>query len=220
MTDTEINRILNSLTALHQQDPRLKGAPGERAAILALKRYKNLRPNSVILHSVAYPYIPGTPGNIHWENNTMIHYDRTTGVNDEIDIVYVTSYRIFLIEVKTYRRTAIKLTDLWEFNKNTPVPKSVQSQTEKHCRHFYYTFYDHIPDGKMDYIVPIIVFVDKCRVDDKRSDSQREEMPACTLNTLNKIVSVYDTPLDNAIDVDALVKQIRRKAASIEEVIL
>lgn len=219
MTDAEVNKFLRQVQALWGGDARKKGTPGERAALAALKRYKNLCRPSVIIHSFAYPYAKGEAGNIHLDDNGNLDFttDRGQG-QEEIDLVFITTRRVFLIEVKTYKRDNIKLTDLWEFYKG-PVKKSVQSQTEKHARHFYYNFYEYFPDGKKEYIVPVIVFIDRCKVKDERSMKQKEAMPACILNNLNKIISVYDTPLQYAIDIDALLGAMLNKQFSNEGII-
>jgi hypothetical protein len=184
----------------------------------ALRRYSARRGRCLIINSLEYGVVPKVPGNIKLIDNKVTHIPNDGGI-DEIDVVFVTSYRIFLIEVKTYRRKNIRLTNTWEYKSNSPAEKSVITQTEKHARQFYYNFYPYIPDGNPDYIIPLIVFVDKCHVTDERDIEFKNYIPVCVINKLNKLISVLDTPLDNAIDIDNLLKGLK-SVAKMEELVL
>lgn len=188
----------------------------------ALKRYSDRRGKCLLLNSVEYGVVPQVPGNLFYDKDSkhITHVANDGGI-DEIDIVLATSFRIFLIEVKTYRRKNIRLTNTWEYKGNTPVDKAVITQTEKHARQFYYNFYPYIPEGNPDYIIPLIVFVDDCKVTDKRDIEFKSYLPVCTLNKLNKLISELDTPLDDGlIDLDALMKGIKSISNEIGEVML
>ena len=189
-----------------------KGALGEDAVWEVLAE----RPGKCLLyHSLRYPYQTDRSGicylgNIKYENGQF--FDITSeDTEDEIDCVYITPYRIFLIEVKSYRAKRIDIYDHWINRGNEPMDKSPVTQAEKHARHFYHATYEYIPDGKTEYIVPVVCFVDKTILRDARDEYFQRYIPVCTLNSLNKVIQTYNKPLKYGIslkDMDHRVKQI------------
>lgn len=165
-----------------------------------------------------YPYCNSIPGNIKLVNNTLQSF-MDTNTNDEIDIVLLTPYRIFLCEVKAYRYK-VTLTNEWTYRSKGPVEKSIPVQTEKHARHFYYNFYDVIPDGNYKYIVPIIIIADKCIIDDQRDFKWKNYIPITNLNMLNKTISNLDAPLEYKIDVKTVFEIIKTRSISFGKVSL
>ena len=109
-------------------------------------------------------------GNIKLEDGKYVEYtDAKNGriLEDEIDILYITPYRIIPIEVKAYHAN-LKVYDNWMDKQGTPVDKYPITQAEKHARHLYHALVDVIPDGRPEYIRPIVCFVDRCKLDDRR----------------------------------------------------
>ncbi len=165
-----------------------------------------------------YPYVKGIPGNIK-QDNQMIYEVEGDTFNDDTDILFITSYRIFVIEVKAYRGK-VKLTNEWTYHLSKADEKSVLCQAEKHARHFYHTFYSYIPDGNPEYIIPLVVFTDKCDLDDTRDSKWKKYIPACILNNLNASVANLDKPLDYKIDISNFHKGIKDYATKIGETFL
>ena len=102
-------------------DMKSKGNLGEEAVLAICYDRKQKVGNGLLYQSFMYRYQTsrsGTcyTGNIKYENNEFVEYTDDS-INDEIDVLYVTPYRIFAIEVKSYH--ARKL-DVYEhlFNRN------------------------------------------------------------------------------------------------------
>ena len=68
----------------------------------------------LVYHSFSYPYATDRSGktctgNIKWENGRFKEYTESNReIDDEIDILFVTHYRIFPIEVKSGERYSTK----------------------------------------------------------------------------------------------------------------
>jgi hypothetical protein len=188
-----------------------KGTFGEQAVIAVVQEYQGIR-GGTIIHSFMYKYASNRqginyPGNIHREaDGSFKTIDGYSNTNDEIDIVYITPYRIFAIEAKA-RSGTWKIDDLWCLQQSTPVDKSPLAQAEKHARHLYHSIYEYLPDGNPNYIVPMTVFVDKARVMDSRSSDQKFYLPVTIVNTLKKKIRDYDTPLKYELDTVGLMKK-------------
>ena len=65
-----------------------------------------------------------------------------------------------------------------------------------HARHLLSGIFEALPDGDENYIVPIVVFVDRCKLVDKRSKWQREYIHKATLNKFADVLSANNTPLN------------------------
>ena len=207
-----------------------KGDLGEDAVLdicLAIKR----QVGGIVVQSFAYPYASNREGknytgNIKWENDQFVEYTDQKGLTDEIDILLITPYRIFPIEVKSYKAN-IKVYDHWmDRDNNGPdkpkgmikVDKSPIAQAEKHARHLYHQLYMALPDGKADYILPIVCFVDRCTVDDDRSAAMQNYLPVTILNTLRPTIAQYNAPLRYALDLDAIKRRLNEiKSATRKE---
>lgn len=209
-----INSILSSMRKSGKlKDMKAKGDAGEQA-VLQIVLELHRRTGGLVYQSFRYPYQQdktGTTylGNVKLENNEFVEYtDASNGrrLEDEIDILYVTPYRIFPIEVKSYH-AKIEVKNDWVWKQGTPVDKSPVAQAEKHARHLYHALYDVIPDGRPEYIKPVACFVDRCTLIDKRTDAQISYLPCCILNTLKKTLISENTPLRYNIDI----VQVQRK---------
>ncbi len=219
-----INDILRNMrTAGKVSNMKQKGNLGEEAVLSICYERKQKAGNGLLYQSFMYPYQTNASGvcytgNIKLEDNKFVEYTRDT-LNDEIDILYITAYRIFPIEVKSYNARRLDVYDHWFNRGSTPVDKSPIMQAEKHARHLYHAIYDVLPDGSPDYIVPIVCFVDKCRVNDDRSEHFRDYIPVCTLNRLLSTINNYNKPLDYNLDLGEIERKLNEVKVSIKRVL-
>lgn len=216
-----INDVLGKMRKAGKlQDMHEKGDLGEEAVLAVCLKRKEQLGNGLLYQSFMYPYQTDRSGvcytgNIKYENNEFVEYTDDS-INDEIDVLYITPYRIFAIEVKSYKAKRLDVYEHW-FNRNsTPVDKSPIAQAEKHARHLYHAIYDVLPDGNPNYIQPMVCFVDKCKVLDDRSDHFRDYVPVCILNTLLSTINKYNIPLDYNLDLDMISSKLNEVKVSIK----
>lgn len=216
-----VNDILDKMRKAGKiQDARGKGDAGEDAVIAICYDRLQRSGKGLLYQSYMYPYQSNRQGvvytgNIKYENQQFNEYTDES-INDEIDVLYITPYRIFIIEVKSYHARKLEVYDHW-FNYNgSPVDKSPIAQAEKHARHFYHAVKDFIPDGDSRYIIPIVCFVDKCKVLDDRSQHFRDYIPISILDTLLSTINKYNKPLDYNIALDQLEQHLERIKVSIK----
>ena len=201
-------------------DMKAKGDLGEEAVLAICYDRKQKVDNGLLYQSFMYPYQSNREGicytgNIKYEDGNFVEYTDTS-INDEIDVLYITPYRIFPIEVKSYGAKKLDVYEHW-FNRNsTPVDKSPIAQAEKHARHLYHAIYDVIPEGDTSYIVPIVCFVDKCKVRDDRTPYHRDYIPVCILNTLLKTINHYNTPLEYNLALPAIESKLNEIKVSVK----
>lgn len=201
-------------------DMKEKGNLGEEAVLAICYDRKQKVGNGLLFQSFMYPYQTSRDGvcytgNIKYEDGNFVEYTDDS-INDEIDVLYITPYRVFAIEVKSYSARKLDVYEHW-FNRNgSPVDKSPIAQAEKHARHFYHAVYDVLPDGNPNYIIPLVCFVDKCKVRDDRSEYFRDYVPVCILNTLLKTINKYNTPLEYNIDLTAMQSKLDQIKVSIK----
>lgn len=219
-----INDVLKNMRSAGKvQDMKEKGDLGEEAVLAICNERKQKTGNGLLYQSYMYPYQTNRSGvcytgNIKYENEQFVEYTNDS-INDEIDVLYITPYRIFVIEVKSYKARSLDVYEHW-FNRNsTPVDKSPIAQAEKHARHLYHAIYDVLPDGNPKYIVPMVCFVDKCRVRDDRSEHFRDYVPVCILNNLLKTLNKYNTPLEYNLDLTHLERKLQTTKVSIKRVL-
>ncbi len=216
-----INDVLyNMRKAGKIQDMKEKGNLGEEAVLAICYERKKTAGVGILYQSFMYPYQSdsgGTvyTGNIKYEDNQFVEYTDDS-INDEIDVLYITPYRIFPIEVKSYKARSLEVYEHW-FNRNsTPVDKSPVMQAEKHARHLYHAIYDVLPDGNPYYIQPMVCFVDKCRVRDDRSDYFADYVPVCILNNLLSTINKYNYPMEYNLDLQMIEKKLNEVKVSIK----
>jgi len=195
------------------KDNKAKGAAGEAAALDVVHEYRSLR-GGILKSGFMYPYASNRQnqvylGNIFYDEEKGSYYDMTRQLNDEIDILYISHYRIFPIEVKAYTDSSIVLTDQWMMRRKKPVEKSPLAQAEKHARHLYHQLYDVIPEGDPSYIKPLVCFVASATVDDQRSNIMQFYLPATILNTLQRTLSDFDTPGKYTLDLAMIEKKLK-----------
>lgn len=212
-----INDVLRNMRAAGKvQDMKEKGDLGEEAVLSICYDRKEKTGTGLLYQSFMYPYQTTRSGrcytgNIKYENGDFVEYTDDS-INDEIDVLYITPYRIFAIEVKSYKARSLDVYEHWFNRGSTPVDKSPIMQAEKHARHLYHALYDVLPDGEPKYIQPLVCFVDKCRVRDDRSQHFIDYVPVCILNNLLATINTYNTPLEYNLDLE----QIERKLNSVK----
>lgn len=212
-----INDVLRNMRAAGKvQDMKEKGDLGEEAVLSICYDRKEKTGTGLLYQSFMYPYQTTRSGrcytgNIKYENGDFVEYTDDS-INDEIDVLYITPYRIFAIEVKSYKARSLDVYEHWFNRGSTPVDKSPIMQAEKHARHLYHALYDVLPDGEPKYIQPLVCFVDKCRVRDDRSQHFIDYVPVCILNNLLATINAYNTPLEYNLDLE----QIERKLNSVK----
>lgn len=216
MSKKSINSILKDMRASGKlMDMKGKGDAGEEA-VLQLTLTRMAHTGGIVFHSFKYPYQSNRQGvtylgNVKFENGKYVEYTEGKGnrsFEDEIDVLYISPYRIFPIEVKSYHAN-LEVYDFWMKKQGTMVDKSPVSQAEKHARHLYHALYDVIPDGNPEYIKPIVCFVDRCKLVDNRSDEQIAYIPCCILNNFNATIIKNNTPLEYNLDMDMVAKKLK-----------
>ena len=202
-------KVDNILADMHNQESTDKGSFGEKAVLKICESLYQMQ-GGILYHSFTYSVDKDLPGNIKKDDDGSFYLENLSN-STEIDVLFVTPFRIFPIEVKAYRANKITLTD--DSIKGCYVTnKSPVHQNEMHCRHLYSGIFMTIPEGNPDYIVPIVCMVDKAEIIDSRSDWQKDYIHLCTLNTLKHTLIQYNKPLDyklNLVDIDNRLKEIK-----------
>lgn len=200
---------------------KAKGDYGESAAVAVVREYIQERGSgSFLLQSVTYPYAKSKHGkfyggNIIKEGASYKEVPGREGIHDEIDLLLITSNRIFAIEVKA-RTGKWKLYDFWGKQNSSAVDKYPIAQAEKHARHLYHQIYEYLPDGDPKYIVPLTVFVDKATIEDSRNDYDKEYLPIAILNNLKKVILKYDIPQGYNLHLSDIRKRLSRISKFVE----
>ena len=221
-----IDNVLSKMRkAGKMQDMKEKGNLGEEAVIAICYDRKQKTGNGLLYQSYMYPYQTNRQG-VCYTGNVVFKmkgdmpefYEHTReSINDEIDVLYITPYRIFPIEVKSYHSRLIEVYDHW-VNKNSEfVDKSPVMQAEKHARHLYHAIHEVLPDGNPDYIKPIVCFVDRCKIIDDREKKFVDYIPVCVLNNLLKTLNKYNKPLEYNLDIAAIERKLNEVKVSIKQ---
>lgn len=219
---TDVNQHLQEMREHGKLgDVKAKGASGEAAVMDIMHNYRNLR-GGLLYQGFMYPYASDRSGkvylgNIFWNEETKQFSDMTRQLNDEIDVLYVSHYRIFAIEVKSYHMRKVELDNKWMIRDGKMVDKSPIAQAEKHARHLYHQLFDVLPDGDPRYIIPVVCFVDRVdkEFEDKRTPDFAVYMPVVPINDLQQAIIDKDFALsDCTLDLEAIerkLNQIRRE---------
>ncbi len=191
-----------------------KGVYGEKAVLSICEDFYNKK-GGILIHSYSYNAQNGLAGNVVYEDGKLKLENNIKYT--EIDVLLVTPFRIYPIEVKSYNASKITLT-------NDRIigcaydHKSPEHQNEMHCRHLYPFLFKAIPDGLTDYIKPIVVFADKTKVLDNRSDDRKEYIKVTILNQLKSLISELDYPINSTvIDLKVMEKTLRNNMKSCEK---
>lgn len=211
--DNVNTRLAEMRAAGKVRNIKSKGSAGEAAAFDVVHEYRTKR-GGILKQGFMYPYASDRQnnvylGNIFWDAEKQAFYDVTRHLNDEIDILYISHYRIFPIEVKAYHDHTIVVTNQWMERQGTKVDKSPYAQAEKHARHLYHQLYDVIPNGDPKYIRPLVCFVDRSTIDDRRSAEMRYYLPTVVLNELTQTLLDLDVRLEYTLDLGMIEKKLK-----------
>lgn len=228
LTDREVDNILHQMHTTGKSNPTGKGSIGERA-VFAICEELYQKEGGILIHSYFYNVDKDLQGNIK-RNPDGSHFVENLGSSTEIDILYISKYRVFPIEVKAYKAKEILLYDD-RIEGCMKTDKSPVHQNEMHCRHLYSFMFRGLPDGgtnypikiqgfrgfATEYIVPIVVFVDKAVIKDMRSDWQRDYMKVAILNNLKATIQQYNTPLDYQFNLTLINNLLKENMVSAEK---
>jgi hypothetical protein len=202
------NTVNDLLKQMRETGGTAKGVVGEDAAFVICEMIYQME-GGILYHSYKYEVDPDKEGNIKRHSNGTL-YIENLGRDTEIDILFVTPYRIFPLELKAYKAKEITLTDD-AIDGCFKVDKSPVHQHEMHLRHLYPSIFSVIPNGETKYIVPIVVFVDECQIKDARSDWQKEYIKVTNLNNMEAMIKQYNTPLEYRLDLNAVARVLKDK---------
>lgn len=208
---TSVNSILGKM---HKQSPTDKGTYGEEA-VLAICEDIYQRQGGILIHSYSYKTVDGLAGNIKRHGNNL--YVENLGSFTEIDVLLCTPYRVFPIEVKAYKANSIYLSNsgITGCAMNN---KSPEHQNEMHCRHLYPHIYQSVPDGMVEYIIPIVVFVDEAKVADQRTEDRKEYIKVTILNQFRQLIESLNIPYNSTLlDLGSIEVQLRKAMVSSEK---
>lgn len=191
---------------------KLKGDAGEDILLALCQKFTKNRRGCKIIHSYKHQYYTDSSGftlwgNIKYKDGEYVTIEKPSYV-DEIDVVLITPFRIFVIECKA-RSGTWNIFDHWVKQGSTMTDKSPICQAEKHARHLYPNIHEYLPDGNPDYIIPLTVFVDKAKIVDKRSKEFKYYIKALTANRFLATLKELNTPLDYLIDIDQLINYMK-----------
>ncbi len=206
--------VNNILKQMHSHVSTDKGTYGELAVFEICKQFYNK--GGILIHSYSYKVDPSLPGNIKKRDADNSLYVENLGSTTEIDVMLVTKYRVFPIEVKAYKANKITLKDDGIYG-CYKTDKSPVHQNEMHCRHLYSYLYEALPDGKTDYIVPIVCMVDEATIEDYRSQWQQEYIHLTILDTLKQTIENFNTPLDYQLNLTLVDASLRKGMFSCEK---
>lgn len=190
---SDINKILDKM---HSREPQEKGVFGEQAVLSICEDFYH-KQGGILIHSYAYKTIPELAGNVKKQGEGF--YIENTGSLTEIDVLFATIYKLYVIEVKSYKANKIILTNQG-ISGCAITNKSPVHQNEMHCRHLYPSIFGAMPDGMCyEYIVPIVCFVDETTVVDNRDKVQKEYIKVTILNNLKSFIEQTNIPFNNTM---------------------
>lgn len=206
--DSSVNGLLNKMRNSTQTG---KGSFGEQAVFQICEQFYQ-KDGGILIHSYSYKVDRTQAGNIKRREDGRL-YVENLGDTTEIDVLYVSKFRVFPIEVKAYRAKEIRLDDAGIYG-CYKTDKSPVHQNEMHCRHLYGSLFRALPDGSTEYVVPIVCMVDKAKIIDERSDWQKDYIKLCILNNLEATIRQFNTPLQYQLNltlVNNVLKEIMTK---------
>lgn len=192
----------------NRKDFKMKGESGELIALSITKEFQK-KVDCIILHSYKYRYVTNDYG-VPYEGNIKLEDGEFIGITDasytdEIDLLIITKYRVFVVEVKA-RSGRWLIEDHWIKQNGKKEDKSPLAQDEKHCRHLYHHCYEYLPLGHENYIVPVVLFVDRADILDKRCPDMRVYIPVEIANRYLDFLIEHNSPLKYAINTERLLE--------------
>lgn len=209
------NSVNNILNKMHNQDKATaKGSYGEKA-VFSICEDLYQRRGGILIHSYEYKVEKDLAGNIKRDGDKL--YVENLGTTTEIDILLVTPYKLYPIEVKAYKANKITLTND-RISGCASTTKSPVHQHEMHLRHLYPKIFPSIPDGITDYIVPIVVFADESTIVDSRTKDNKEYIKVTILNQLRSLLEELDKPLNGyKLDLPSIEARLKEAMSSSEK---
>lgn len=202
--DDSVNEVLNKMHTFSQTE---KGTFGEQAVFKICEQFYQ-KDGGILIHSYSYKTDREQAGNIKRGDNGQLYVENLSDYT-EIDILYVSKFRIFPIEVKAYKAKEIRLDDAGIYG-CYKTDKSPVHQNEMHCRHLYPKVFRALPEGSTEYIVPIVCMVDRATIIDERSDWQKDYIKLCILDNLEQTIRQFNTPIAYQLNlqlVDTILKE-------------
>lgn len=208
-----VNGILNKMH--NQKVATDKGSYGEKA-VFSICEDLYQRRGGILIHSYSYKVEKGLAGNIKLDEAKP--RVENLGSITEIDVLLVTPYRVYPIEVKAYKAKAITLTNT-AISGCLSTDKSPVHQNEMHMRHLYPQIFQALPDGRCyEFVVPIVVFADETTVIDKRTPDQKDYIKVTILNQLRQLLVYHDKPYDGIkLDLKSIELRLRGAMTSSEK---
>lgn len=203
-----VNGILNKMH--NQAVASDKGTFGEQAVFSICEDLYHRR-GGILIHSYTYKTEEGLAGNIKKSGGKL--FVENTGNITEIDILLVTPYKMFPIEVKSYKAKTVTLTND-RISGCSYTEKHPVHQNEMHMRHLYPQIFTSLPDGMTEYIVPIVVFADETEVKDKRTKDNRDYINVTILNQLRQLLEYHDKAYGNKL-LDLKTIELKLKSAMV-----
>lgn len=204
------NKLVDDINSIYKEiekckdDYKKKGDLGEQAVFRVCEEFY-MREGGLLYHSFQYKVDPNLRGNIKRSEQGNLFLENL-GSFTEIDVLLVTPLTVIPIEVKTYSvvsKAGITLKDDGIYGCRE-TNKSPVHQNNMHCRHLYSHIFKNLPEGETKYIKPIVVFVDRCTIDDQRSDWQKELIPVTSLNGLYSAIKKADKRQEYRLDLENL----------------
>lgn len=212
---SRVDKAVNAcLSKMHSAKGVDKGVYGEQAVFKICEEIYQ-KCGGLLCHSYSYKVDQTKAGNIKVNEFGKLMLENL-GSSTEIDVLLVTPYKVFPIEVKAYKAKEIVLTDD-RISGCYKVDKSPIHQNEMHARHLYSGIYKCLPDGATKYIVPICVFVDECRLIDKRSTWQKSYIYKATLSNLHEVIMQLNVADEFKLDLGAVSKALTELEVSTEK---
>lgn len=200
-TNDRLSEIFNNKSLT----PEKRGELGEDVVFDLVKYWSSFYPGSFNERSLIFPQgkVLAVQGSA--EKNPVT----------EIDILTVTPYRIFVLEVKTiYGHMRVFQSNNIEISKTKTFTgeyekKNFLQQNEMHARHLYYHLHKLLPDGNPDYICPMIVMTGKMKFEDFRDPYARKKYPMTTTNGLVSTLKEHNVADKYLLDVAKIKKKLK-----------
>ena len=215
-----INDTLKAISKLKGfENSKEKGDAGEDAAIILIKDIiKSIPGEKALFQSVVYRLMCDKDGNELPGNLTLTAGRLEPNVSNgtgEIDVLLLTEYHIFIIEVKTYN-AYILVDDDWTYKGTNPKQLDPLKfcnlqQVEKSARHFYQQYIDMIPRGDHNYIKPVLVY------SQGKLEVKTKDYDVTLLNGLREVI-LSKEPLSNRLNVKKLERLVEERAISFKKV--
>jgi len=215
--DSKVNDLLKKMHTIGKGDGgdiSKKGSVGELAVFNICEHFYQTE-GGILIHSYAHDTDPDLQGNIK-KNEEGIPYVEHLGSTSEIDVLYISKYRVFPIEVKSYHAKQIVFTDNG-IKGSAQDSKSPVHQNEMHCRHLYSKIFRAFTNGNTEFIVPIVVMVDRVQIVDNRSDWQRDYIKLCIIDELAEVIQRYNTPIGYQLNLQLVNNILKESVQSTEK---